>query len=112
MQSLLLHKYGLTYGHGVGLLTVDYIFHKSSILLYASVMLLFQGAWLGEACPDLSRYLLLGYVVCGAVAAISCQCPRNTRNAAVSTAARASSPPAIFFHPFFIATLVSSRGPG
>ena len=69
MQSLLLHKYGLTYGHGVGLLTVDYIFHKSSILLYASVMLLFQGSWLRDACPDLSRYLLLGYAVCGAVAA-------------------------------------------
>lgn len=69
MQSLLLHKYGLTYGHGVGMLTVDYIFHKSSILLYASVMLLFQGSWLRDACPDLSRYLLLGYVVCGAVAA-------------------------------------------
>ncbi|MDE7220345.1 MAG: flippase-like domain-containing protein [Oscillospiraceae bacterium] len=69
MQSLLLHKYGLSFGHGVGLLTVDYIFHKTSILLYATVMLLFQGTWLREACPDLSRYLLLGYGVCTAIVA-------------------------------------------
>lgn len=64
MQSLLLHRGGLTYGHGVGLLTVDYIFHKTAILLYATVMLLAQGGWLLGTNPGLSRYLLLGYGVC------------------------------------------------
>lgn len=70
MQSLLLHRSGLTYGHGVGLLTVDYIFHKTSILLYASVLLLCQGVWLRETSPDLSRYLLLGYGVCIVIAGV------------------------------------------
>lgn len=64
MQSLRLRQSGLTIGHGVGLMTVEYIFHKTSILLYASVMLLFQGAWLRETAPDIQGYLLLGYGIC------------------------------------------------
>lgn len=64
MQCLHLHRSGLSVGHGAGLMTVEYIFHKSSILLYASVMLLFQGGWLRETAPELSRYLLPGYGIC------------------------------------------------
>lgn len=64
MQSLLLHRCGLTFGHGAGMLTVEYIFHKASILLYAAIMLLFQGRWLRETAPELSRYLLPGCGVC------------------------------------------------
>ncbi len=64
MQSLRLRESGLTIGHGVGLMTVEYIFHKASILLYATVMLLFQGGWLRHTAPDLRRYLLLGYGIC------------------------------------------------
>ena len=69
MQSLRLRQCGLTIGHGVGMMTVEYIFHKSSILLYAAVMLLFQGGWLRETVPDLTRYLLPGFGVCAAVSA-------------------------------------------
>lgn len=69
MQSLYLRQRGLTIGHGIGMMTVEYIFHKTSILLYATVMLLFQGGWLWESHPGLSRYLLLGYAVCLAIIA-------------------------------------------
>lgn len=70
MQSLYLRRSGLTVGHGVGMMTVEYIFHKTSILLYASVLLVCQGGWLRETCPDLSGYLLLGYGICIAVAGV------------------------------------------
>lgn len=70
MQSLYLRRNGLSVGSGVGLMTVEYIFHKSSILLYAAVMLLFQGAWLREAVPEVSGYLLAGFGVCAAVTAV------------------------------------------
>lgn len=64
MQSYRLHQYGLSVGHGIGMMTMEYVFHKTSILLYATVMLLLQGRWLREASPDLSRYLVIGYGVC------------------------------------------------
>lgn len=64
MQSYRLHQYGLSVGHGVGMMTMEYVFHKTSILLYATLMLLLQGFWLREACPDLAGYLAVGYAVC------------------------------------------------
>lgn len=70
MQSLRLRQSGLSVGCGVGMMTVEYIFHKTSILLYAAVMLLFQGAWLRETAPELSRYLLPGFGVCGVIVGI------------------------------------------
>lgn len=64
MQSLRLHQSGLSVGHGVGMMTMEYVFHKTSIVFYATVMLALQGGWLREAVPDLSRYLVIGYGVC------------------------------------------------
>lgn len=64
MQSYRLHQCGLTIGHGIGMMTMEYVFHKASIVLYATVMLIWQGGWLREACPDLSKYLVAGYGVC------------------------------------------------
>lgn len=64
MQSYRLHQCGLTVGHGIGMMTMEYVFHKASILLYATAMLIWQGGWLREACPDLSTYLAFGYGVC------------------------------------------------
>ena len=34
-----LHRCGLPVGPGVGLMTLEYVFHKSAVLLYATVML-------------------------------------------------------------------------
>lgn len=67
MQSYRLHQYGLDVGSGVGMMTMEYVFHKTTILLYATVMLLAQGAWLQDACPDLAPYLVIGYGICIAV---------------------------------------------
>ena len=67
MQSFRLYQYGLDVGSGVGMMTMEYVFHKTSILLYATVMLLTQGVWLREACPDLAPYLVIGYGICIAI---------------------------------------------
>ena len=46
MQSYYLYRSGLPLGPGVGLMTLQYVFHKTTVLLYATVMLLFQRRWL------------------------------------------------------------------
>lgn len=67
MQSYYLHRCGLMAGSGVGTMTLEYVFHKSSVLAYTSVMLLLQGKWLGDTGRGLSRYMLLGYVICALI---------------------------------------------
>lgn len=67
MQAYLLHRNGLAPGAGVGLMTLEYVFHKLSILLYATAMLLLQYRWLLEARPELTGYLL---PACGVIALI------------------------------------------
>lgn len=64
MQSYYLHRCGLMAGSGVGTMTLEYVFHKSSILLYTTAMLLVCGRWLWAANPVFLRYMLLGYAVC------------------------------------------------
>ena len=46
VQTWYLHQAGLPIGPGVGLMTLQYVFHKTTVLLYATVMLLFQHRWL------------------------------------------------------------------
>ena len=67
MQSYYLHRCGLMAGSGVGTMTLEYVFHKSSVLAYTTVMLLLQGRWLGDTGRSLSRYMLLGYVICALI---------------------------------------------
>lgn len=43
MQSHRLYRLGLTAGCGLGTMTLEYTFHKSAILIYATGMLLLQG---------------------------------------------------------------------
>lgn len=43
MQSYYLHHCGMMTGCGIGTMMLEYIFHKSSVLIYTTVMLLFQG---------------------------------------------------------------------
>lgn len=64
MQSYYLSRCGLMAGRGVGIMTLEYVFHKSSVLIFATLLLLWQGAWLQGAVPGLARYLSLGYLVC------------------------------------------------
>ena len=67
MQSYYLHHCGLMAGSGIGTMTLEYVFHKSSVLAYTTVMLLLQGRWLGNTGHELSRYMLLGYVICALI---------------------------------------------
>lgn len=69
MQSYYLHRCGLMAGSGIGTMTLEYVFHKSSVLAYTTVMLLLQGRWLGDTGRGLSRYMFLGYVICALIIA-------------------------------------------
>lgn len=64
VQSWYLYRCGLTAGSGAGTMTLEYTFHKCTILIYTTVMLLFQGRWLAGQDSGLARWLLLGYGVC------------------------------------------------
>lgn len=64
MQCYYLHRCGLMAGSGIGTMTLEYVFHKSSILAYTTVMLLLQGRWLGRTGHGIFRYMLLGYGIC------------------------------------------------
>ncbi len=67
MQSWYLYRRGLTAGSGASTMTLEYTFHKCTILIYASVMLLLQGRWLAGENAGLARWLLLGYGVCALI---------------------------------------------
>lgn len=64
MQSCCLQRRGLMLGRGVGIMTLEYVFHKASILLYAAVLLALQGRWLFRTAGGLAGYLWLGCGVC------------------------------------------------
>ena len=48
VQTWYLHRCGLPLGPGVGLMTLEYVFHKTTVLLYATVMLLFAAQVAGR----------------------------------------------------------------
>ena len=54
VQLYYLHKAGLSLGPGAGLMTLEYVFHKSTVLLYATVMLL----CVSPLVQNLARWLL------------------------------------------------------
>ena len=59
MQGYDISLNGLDVGPGIGLMTLEYVFHKGAVLLYAAVLLLFYGRWLLDAdSAGLMRYLL------------------------------------------------------
>lgn len=69
MQTYYLYHCGLPIGPGVGLMTLEYVFHKTTVLLYATVMLLFQHQWLAANTSGVLNYLPLAYVVVAAIIA-------------------------------------------
>ena len=67
VQTWYLHQVGLPIGPGVGLMTLQYVFHKTTVLLYATVMLLLQHKWLAANTTGVLKYLPMAYVVVAAV---------------------------------------------
>ena len=67
VQLYYLHKAGLPLGPGAGLMTLEYVFHKSTVLLYATVMLLLQHNWLAANTSGVMGYLPLAYAVVAAI---------------------------------------------
>ena len=67
IQSYYLYRCGLMAGSGVGVLTLEYVFHKCFVLVYTTIMLLIQGQWLDITSSDLSGYMAWGYMICALV---------------------------------------------
>ena len=67
VQAWYLHRCGLPVGPCVGLMTLQYVFHKSTVLLYATVMLLLQYKWLAANTTGVMNYLPMAYAVVAAV---------------------------------------------
>lgn len=67
MQSYYLYCCGLDAGSGIGIVTLEYVFHKCSVLLYVTGMLIAQGRWLGTTGSELFHYMILGYFVCALI---------------------------------------------
>ena len=63
MQSFYLYRRGLDAGSGLGIMASEYVLHKISVLIYATVALLLGGDWLEQSASGLARYLLIGYVI-------------------------------------------------
>ena len=63
VQTWYLHRCGLPVGPGVGLMTLQYVFHKTTVLLYATVMLLLQHKWLAANTTGVLKYLPMAYAV-------------------------------------------------
>ncbi len=61
------YREGLNVGPGLGLITLQYVFHKGTLLVYALVLLAFQWGWLTQNTSGLFAYMPYA---CIAVAAI------------------------------------------
>lgn len=70
LQSLYLYYLGMIPGAGAGLVTMCYTIQKGTVLLYGTVMLLWQRHWLYRSDMQLSRYILIGCSVCALIICI------------------------------------------
>ena len=66
-QTWYLHRRGLDVGPGVGLMTLQYVFHKTAVLLYATVLLLAGRPWMAAHSDGVLRYLPGAYAVVAGV---------------------------------------------
>ena len=75
MQTYYLHRCGLGLGPGVGLMTLQYVFHKTAVLLYATVLLLAGRPWIAAHSDGVLRYLPAAYaVVAGVIVGLIALC--------------------------------------
>ena len=64
MQSAYLHRKGMEPGEAAGIMSMEYVLHKSTILLCSSVLLLLEGQKLFRQHRNLLRYVVFGYLIC------------------------------------------------
>ena len=64
LQAYYLYHCGIEAGRSIGIMTFNYTLHKVTVILYATVLLLFEGTWFYSALPDLRGYLIAGYIIC------------------------------------------------
>ena len=60
-QAYELNKRGIGIGRGLAILTLPYVYHKFTILLYASVALLLRGSYFKTTYADSYHYIYAGY---------------------------------------------------
>ena len=67
LQSYYLYKKGIMPGRSVGVTAVLYITQKSSVVLYAAVMLCFFGNWLRSVFPSAAGYVIFSGSFCAVI---------------------------------------------
>ena len=70
MQGAYLHRRGMAPGEAAGIMSMEYVLHKSTILLCSGVLLLFEGRSIFGQHPTLLAYAVFGYLVCIAIIAL------------------------------------------
>lgn len=67
LQSYYLYQQGMQVGSGMGIMILQYVFHKTTIFLYAAFMILLQGQWLKSVIPELVKFIYPGLIVCALI---------------------------------------------
>lgn len=67
LQGYYLYQQGIQVGSGIGIMILQYVFHKTTVFLYAAFMILLQGKWLKSAIPELVKYIYPGLIVCALI---------------------------------------------
>lgn len=64
IRTYYLHTHNIDAGKAVGLINADYILHKSAVLIYNTVLLLFTGRSVLNQRENMVKYIFGGYVIC------------------------------------------------
>lgn len=64
LRTYFLHLHGIDVGEAIGWINMDYILHKSSVLLCNLALYFFFGRQIWMTQPELRSYVLLGYGIC------------------------------------------------
>ncbi|MCD8215762.1 MAG: flippase-like domain-containing protein, partial [Clostridiales bacterium] len=67
LQSYYLYKCNIEVGNTVGLMNLKYIFHKSTILIYAAIMMIIAGNQISADIPSLMKYIYTGFTLCAVI---------------------------------------------
>lgn len=67
LQSYYLYQQGMQVGSGMGIMILQYVFHKATVFLYAEFMVLLQGQWLKFAVPEFAKYIYPGLAICALI---------------------------------------------